>query len=272
MSYFDLKKYLAEGGLEAKLNETQTASDEEFIDALTKAFSAADSAIEEGPEDYFNYDLYPDGPDFEDDLEEGRGRPAGSGLERSVNFKYFTGDKNYDNILKILQRFNKLYTAKNNPTLDPRAKKPRKPFSQEELENLATLFSTKESITTKDILAAVPRYGGKDGKNTANANTFLRVMGDMGRLNVTTVSKKEQDLAAKEKRASGETPETRGRKKKQTDDSKDKAPSKSFKNEPNEEDIEDIDMSDIEDYFTNSEEDEDLFENDLFLNKFLKRK
>ena len=322
MSYFDLKKYLAEGGLGAKLSESHSnnpndkyivkkctkkenepwavwegktrvkgfttkaeaekyarkqnkkqnlkenesapsISDDEFIMALTKAFSAADEASLDEGEDYEK--------NLEEDLDEGQGRPAGSGLERSVNFKYFTGDKNYDNILRLLQQFNKLYTSKDNPTLDPRAKKSRKPFSTEELENLANLFSSKENITTRDIMAAIPRYAGKSGTSTANANTFLKVMGDLGRSKVTTVSQKFKDAEAKEKRASGETPEARGRKRRTDDEDKFSSTSKGFKNEPDEEDLEDIDISDIEDYFKTSREDEDLFENDLFLNKLLKK-
>lgn len=343
---FDLRKYLAEGGIEARLNEdhsgnsndkyvvkkctkkegepwavwegktrvkgfaskaeaekyakkqnkkqnlkegeeAQGMSDNDFIMALNKAFAAADDALEEGEEEddditppgiedmspdpafgpnpsFVEEDLYEgEEPLDEEEVDEGRGRPAGSGRERGVNFKIFTGDKSEENILRLLKKFNKLYTSPKNPTLDPRAKKPRKPFSDEELQNLAELFASGESITSKKIMAAIPRY-----KTTAPANAFLKVMDDMGRSGITSVDKKVQDLQAKEKRASGETPETRGRKKKKDDDESD---SSNFKDEPSDEDIEDIDVSDIDDYFKSEGEDDDLFENDKFLDEFLKK-
>lgn len=259
---FDLRKYLAEGGIEARLNEdhsgnpndkyvvkkctkkegepwavwegktrvkgfaskaeaekyakkqnkkqnlkegeeTQGMSDNDFIIALNKAFSAAeDDMLEEGEEDLYEGEE----PLDEEEVDEGKGRPSGSGRERAVNFKIFTGDKSEENILRLLKKFNKLYVSPKNPTLDPRAKKPRKPFSDEELQNLATLFASGEPITSKKIMAAIPRY-----KSTAPANTFLRVMDEMGRSGITSVDKKVQDIEAKQKRDSGETPETRGR-------------------------------------------------------------
>lgn len=236
MSYFDLKKYLAEGGLEAKLSEVEEVkegmSDNDFIMALNKAFAAADAIMEEGVEEGMDpdedddsitppgiEDMSPDpmfgsNPSFvEEDIDEGRGRKPGSGREREVNFKIFTGDKSKENILKLLKKFNKLYVDKRNPTIDPKSKRPRKPFSDEALENLAELFSTKEKITSKDIIEAVPRYN-----SPSQANAFLKVMDELGRSEITSVDKKVQDLQAKEKRDSGETPETRGRKKKVADD------------------------------------------------------
>ena len=49
---FDLRKYLAEGGLEARLNENEGMSDNDFIKALNKAFAAADdAALEEFEEE-----------------------------------------------------------------------------------------------------------------------------------------------------------------------------------------------------------------------------
>jgi len=202
---FDLKKYLAEGGLEAKLNENEGMSDNDFIKALNKAFAAADdAALEEGMDP--DPELYPDGYDFED-MDEGRGRPSGTGRGREVNFKIFTGDRTEENILKLLKKFNKLYTSPKNPTLNPKAKKPRTPFSDEELQNLATLFAKGGQIASKDIIAAIPRY-----KSPSQANAFLNAMDDLGRSKITTVDKKVQDMEKQERRASGKEPETRGRK------------------------------------------------------------
>ena len=299
---FDLKKYLAEGGIEARLNEdhsgnpndkyvvkkctkkegepwavwegkvrvkgfaskaeaekyakkqnkkqnlkegeeAQGMSDNAFIMALNKAFSAADDAmLEEGEE-----------PLDEEEVDEGRGRPTGTGRERAVNFKIFTGDRSEENILRLLKKFNKLYTSPKNPTLDPRAKKPRKPFSDEDLQNLAELFASGEPITSKKIQAAISRY-----KSSAPANDFLKVMDELGRSKITSVDKKVQDLDNKAKRASGEIPEKRGAPKGPRNKKEDDEPTSSnFKDEPDDEDI-----SDIEKKFN-------LKENDRFLDEFL---
>lgn len=262
MSYFDLKKYLAEGGLEARLNEDVDLSDlspseREFVYDLDKAFAAADDvALEEG-EDETMEEGY--NPIDEEEVDEGRGRPSGSGRGRKVNFKIFSGDKSEENILKVLKRFNQLYTSPENPTRNPKAKKPRTPFSNEELQNLAALFAKGGQITSKDIMAAIPRY-----KSTAPANTFLKVMDDLGRSKITTVDKKVQDLEKKEKRASGEEPETRGRKKKDTDDD---ISSKATDDDEFDMPVDgptDDDLADIE-------KELGLDENDDFLNEFLSK-
>ena len=240
---------LAQAGIpESKKGETQGMSDNDFIMALNKAFSAADAMLEEGEEE-LEEDLYEgEEPLDEEEVDEGRGRPSGTGREREVNFKIFTGDRSEENILKLLKKFNKLYTSPKNPTLNPKAKKRRTPFSDEDLQNLAELFASGEPVTSKKIMAAIPRY-----KTTAPANDFLKVMDEMGRSKITSVDKKVQDLTAKEKRASGETPETRGRKKKAADDDN----TGSSPDEPSDEDI-----SDIEKEFG-------LEENDEFLDEFL---
>lgn len=243
---FDLKKYLAEGGLEAKLNENEGMSDNDFIKALNKAFAAADdAALEEGEEETMEegYD-----PLDEEEVDEGRGRPSGTGRGREVNFKIFTGDRTEENILRLLKQFNKLYTSKKNPTLNPKAKKPRTPFSDEELQNLAALFAKGGQISSKDIIAAIPRY-----KSPSQANAFLKAMDELGRSKITTVDKKVQDMEKKEKRASGEEPETRGRKKKASDDEFDA---------PAPEGPTDDELADIE-------KELGLEENDDFLNEFL---
>lgn len=317
---FDLRKYLAEGGIEARLNEdhsgnpndkyvvkkctkkegepwavwegktrvkgfaskaeaekyakkqnkkqnlkegeeAQGMSDNDFIMALNKAFSAADDAMLEEGEEELEEDLYEgEEPLDEEEVDEGsRGRPAGTGRERAVNFKIFTGDRSEENILRLLKQFNKLYTSPKNPTLDPRSNKPRKPFSDEDLQNLAELFASGEPITSKKIQAAISRYN-----SSAPANDFLKVMDGLGRSKITSVDKKVQDLDNKAKRASGEIPEKRGAPKGPRNNTEDgESTSSSFKSEPDDEDIEDIDVSDIDDYFRSGGEDDDIFEDTI---------
>lgn len=248
---------LAQAGIPESKGETQGMSDNAFIIALNKAFSAADDAMLEEGEEELEEDLYEgEEPLDEEEVDEGRGRPTGTGRERAVNFKIFTGDRSEENILRLLKKFNKLYTSPKNPTLDPRAKKPRKPFSDEDLQNLAELFASGEPITSKKIQAAVSRY-----KSSAPANDFLKVMDELGRSKITSVDKKVQDIDNKAKRASGEIPEKRGApkgsRKKKEDKEDDKSTSSGFKDEPDDEDI-----SDIEKKFN-------LKENDKFLDEFL---
>jgi len=286
MNYFDLRKFLAEGGIEARLNEYNSnnpnnpnnkdkkpfnqltpsqmspedtlrltlhqagipeskkeeaprsisMSDKEFIYTLTKAFSAADDVLSE-------------------DLDEGRGRPSGTGRERGVNFKIFTGDRSEENILRLLKKFNELYTSPKNPTRDPKAKKGRTPFSDEELTNLAKLFASGEPVTSKNIMAAIPRY-----KTSAPANTFLNIMDKMGRSGITSIDKK----VLKPTRDPN-APETRGRKKK---------PEEPTDEEPTDEEPTDEEPTDdqIRKAAKKAGLDEDLSQNDTFLDNLLKKK
>lgn len=283
MNYFDLRKFLAEGGIKAKLKENffeeelqnegkdedgpdyedtdgantypfvtdkeeqmaremHSMSDNNFIKLLNRAFSAAD-------------DIPLEDLDVED-LDEGKGRPAGSGRERGVNFKIFTGDRNEENILRLLKKFNELYISPKNPTRDPKAKKGRTPFSDKELQNLAKLFASGEPVTSKKIMDAIPRY-----KTSAPANTFLKVMDDMGRSGITSVDKKVKDLERRAQMASGKIPDGRGRKKKVEDEEGD---TKKKDKEPTDNQIRNVAKK------FNVEE--GLSQNDIFLNNLLKKK
>lgn len=257
MSYFDLKKYLAEGGIEAKLNKDVDLSDlspseEKFVYDLDTIFAAADDvALEEGEEETMEEGY---NPIDEEEVDEGRGRPSNTGRGREVNFKIFSGDKSEENILKVLKKFNELYTSKENPTLNPKAKKPRTPFSNEELQNLAALFAKEGQITSKDIIAAIPRY-----KSPSQANAFLKAMDELGRSKITTVDKKVQDMERQERRASGEEPETRGRKRNPSGENNPPAPK-----EPS-----DDELATISREWGLDDNDDSLDDNDDFLNEFL---
>ena len=216
MNNFDLRRYLAEGGLKARLNEN----------------------LDPDPE------LYPDGYDF-GDLEEGEDKD----VEKVAKLFLEEGDNDYmeeamtdekvnESFLDEMARTsNTFMLAKDASTADVRSfmnkvnnllktykspgqKKPKSRFTPEDMDRLTSVLK-KANFTSKEVLDAIEGWN-----NSAQANTFLKVLQDKGYLYLTSelkkFSKPERDPNA---------PETRGRKKKVKDEEKDLDENDKFLNE-----------------------------------------
>jgi hypothetical protein len=243
MNNFDLRRYLAEGGLKARLNEN----------------------LDPDPE------LYPDGYDF-GDLEEGEDKD----VEKIAKLFLEGGDDDYmeetmtdeevnESFLDEMARTsNTFMLAKDASTADVRSfmskvnnllktykspgqKKPKSRFTPEDMDRLTSVLK-KENFTSKEVLDAIEGWN-----NSAQANTFLKILQDKGYISITSelkkFSKPERDPNA---------PETRGRKKKAKDE--DGEDDKKGDKEPTDAQIK------------KAAKKAGLGENDRFLNEFLKKK
>ena len=241
MNNFDLRRYLAEGGLKARLNEN----------------------LDPDPE------LYPDGYDF-GDLEEGEDKD----VEKVAKLFLEGGDDDYmeeamtdeevnESFLDEMARTsNTFMLAKDASTADVRSfmskvnnllktykspgqKKPKSRFTPEDMDRLVDVLK-KANFTSKEVLDAI-----KGWNNSAQANTFLKVLQDKGYIAITSelkkFSKPERDPNA---------PETRGRKKKVKDE---------------DEDTKKKDKEPTDDQIRKAAKKAGLDENDRFLNEFLKK-
>ena len=241
MNNFDLRKYLAAGGLKARLNEN----------------------LDPDPE------LYPDGYDF-GDLDEGEDKD----VEKIAKLFLEEGDNDYmeeamtdeevnESFLDEMARTsNTFMLAKDTSTADVRSfmnkvnnllktykspgqKKPKSRFTPEDMDRLTSVLK-KANFTSKEVLDAIEGWN-----NSAQANTFLKVLQDKGYILITSelkkFSKPERDPNA---------PETRGRKKKVKDE---------------DEDTKKKDKEPTDDQIRKAAKKAGLDENDKFLNEFLKK-
>jgi hypothetical protein len=129
----------------------------------------------------------------------------------------------------------------------PGQKKPKSRFTPEDMDRLTNVLK-KANFTSKEVLDAIEGWN-----NSAQANTFLKVLQDKGYIAITSelkkFSKPERDPNA---------PETRGRKKKVKDE--DGEDNKKGDKEPTDAQIK------------KAAKKAGLDENDRFLNEFLSKK
>ena len=214
MNYFDLRKFLAEGGIKAKLKENffeeelQNEGEDKAVEKVAKLF------LEEGDEK----DDEMDSPDYEDtyganvypfvtDKEERASREMNKlGLEemaRTSNTFSLKKDANVSDVRSFMTKVNNLLKTYKSPG----QKKPKSRFTDADMDRLADVLK-KENFTSKDILDAIEAWN-----NSAQANTFIKILQDKGYIGITSelkkFSKPERDPNA---------PETRGRKKKVKDE------------------------------------------------------
>jgi hypothetical protein len=322
MNNFDLRKYLAEGGIKARLNENLDPDRENLISKIKKLrdYGFTGKGIDYGPllitvftqggeREYFVYgendesedgifnstnpeevanfvlnygaklnenldpdpELYPDGYDFggidegEDQdvekvaklfLEEGEDDYMEEAMvddevnesfldemARTSNTFSLAKEASVADVRSFMNRVNNLLKTYKSPG----QKKPKSRFTPEDMDRLTNVLK-KADFTSKEVLDAI---GGWN--NSAQANTFLKVLQDKGYIAITSelkkFSKPERDPNA---------PETRGRKKKVRDD--DGEDNKKGDKEPTDTQI------------RKAAKKAGLDENDRFLNEFLKKK
>jgi len=257
MNYFDLRKFLAEGGIKAKLKENffeeelQNEGEDKAVEKVAKLF------LEEGDEE----DDEMDSPDYEDtyganvypfvtDKEERASREMNKlGLEemaRTSNTFSLKKDANVSDVRSFMTKVNNLLKTYKSPG----QKKPKSRFTDADMDRLADVLK-KENFTSKDVLDAIEAWN-----NSAQANTFIKILQDKGYIGITSelkkFSKPERDPNA---------PETRGRKKKVKDE---EGETKKKDKEPTDDQIKKAAKK--------AGLDEGLSQNDIFLNNFLKKK
>ena len=257
MNYFDLRKFLAEGGIKAKLKENffeeelQNEGEDKAVEKVAKLF------LEEGDEE----DDEMDSPDYEDiyganvypfvtDKEERASREMNKlGLEemaRTSNTFSLKKDANVSDVRSFMTKVNNLLKTYKSPG----QKKPKSRFTDADMDRLADVLK-KENFTSKDILDAIEAWN-----NSAQANTFIKILQDKGYIGITSelkkFSKPERDPNA---------PETRGRKKKVKDE---EGETKKKDKEPTDDQIKKVAKK--------AGLDEGLSQNDIFLDNLLKKK
>ena len=215
MNYFDLRKFLAEGGIKAKLKENffeeelQNEGEDKDVEKIAKLF------LEEGDEE----DDEMDSPDYEDtdgantypfitDKEERTARKMHKlGLEEMARdpntFSLIKSNASVEDIRSFMTKVNNLLkTYKSSGQ-----KKPKSRFTDDDMDRLSVVL-TKKNFTSKDVLDAIEGWN-----SSAQANTFIKILQDKGYIDITSKLKKfnkpERDPNA---------PETRGRKKKVKDE------------------------------------------------------
>jgi hypothetical protein len=243
MNNFDLRKYLAEGGLKARLNENLDPDPELYPDGYDfgdldegedkDVEKVAKLFLEEGDDDYME-EAMTDEEVNESFLDE---------MARTSNTFMLYKDASAADVRSFMNKVNNfLKTYKS-----PGQKKPKSRFTPEDMDRLTSVLK-KENFTSKEVLDAIEGWN-----NSAQANTFLKILQDKGYISITSELKKfnkpERDPNA---------PETRGRKKKAKDeDGKD---DKKGDKEPTDAQIK------------KAAKKAGLGENDRFLNEFLKKK
>jgi hypothetical protein len=243
MNNFDLRKYLAEGGIKAKLNENLDPDPELYPDGYD--FGGIDEGedqdiekvaklfLEEGEDDYMEEAMVDDEVN-EAFLDE---------MARTSNTFSLAKDASVADVRSFMNRVNNLLKTYKSPG----QKKPKSRFTPEDMDRLTNVLK-KADFTSKEVLDAIEGWN-----NSAQANTFLKVLQDKGYIAITSelkkFSKPERDPNA---------PETRGRKKKVRDD--DGEDNKKGDKEPTDTQI------------RKAAKKAGLDENDRFLNEFLKKK
>jgi hypothetical protein len=196
--------------------------------------------LEEGDDDYME-EAMTDEEVNESFLDEMARGPNTFTLNKDINL-YGGEDENKNPIRSFMNKVNillKVYKTKGQ-------KKPKSRFEEEDMKRLEAVLR-KENFTSEDVLGAIEGW-----KNTAQANTFLKVLENKGYIRLTSELKKstqpERDPNA---------PETRGRKKKVKDE--DGEDNKKKDKEPTDAQI------------RKAAKKAGLDENDRFLNEFLKK-
>jgi hypothetical protein len=237
MNNFDLKKFLAEGGIEARLRENffeeelQNEGEDKDVEKIAKLFLEEGDEVEEamyGGEDTMD----------EVNLDE---------MARTSNTFSLKSDASVSDVRSFMTKVNNLLKTYKSPG----QKKPKSRFTDADMDRLANVLK-KENFTSKDILDAIAGWSAP-----AQANSFIKVLQDKGYIGITSelkkFSKPERDPNA---------PETRGRKKKVRDEDGDN--NKKKDKEPTDDQIRKAAKK--------AGLDENLVQNDIFLNSFLKKK
>ena len=243
MNNFDLRKYLAEGGLKARLNENLDPDPELYPDGYDfgdldegedkDVEKVAKLFLEEGDDDYME-EAMTDEEVNESFLDE---------MARTSNTFMLYKDASAADVRSFMNKVNNfLKTYKS-----PGQKKPKSRFTPEDMDRLTNVLK-KANFTSKEVLDAIEGWN-----NSAQANTFLKALQDKGYIAITSelkkFSKPERDPNA---------PETRGRKKKVKDE--DGEDDKKKDKEPTDTQIK------------KAAKKAGLDENDRFLNEFLSKK
>ena len=243
MNNFDLRKYLAEGGIKARLNENLDPDSELYPDGYDfgdidegedqDVEKVAKLFLEEGEDDYMEEAMVGDEVN-EAFLDE---------MARTSNTFSLAKEASVADVRSFMNRVNNLLKTYKSPG----QKKPKSRFTPEDMDRLTSVLK-KADFTSKEVLDAIEGWN-----NSAQANTFLKVLQDKGYIAITSelkkFSKPERDPNA---------PETRGRKKKVRDD--DGEDNKKGDKEPTDTQI------------RKAAKKAGLDENDRFLNEFLKKK
>lgn len=231
MNYFDLRKFLAEGGIKAKLKENffeeelQNEGEDKAVEKVAKLFLEEEAMYnEEDTMDEVNLDE----------------------MARTSNTFSLKKDANVSDVRSFMTKVNNLLKTYKSPG----QKKPKSRFTDADMDRLSNTLK-KDNFTSKDVLDAIEAWN-----NSAQANTFIKILQDKGYIGITSelkkFSKPERDPNA---------PETRGRKKKVKDE---EGETKKKDKEPTDDQIKKVAKK--------AGLDEGLSQNDIFLDNLLKKK
>jgi hypothetical protein len=221
------KKFLMEGMENDYLaQENIDEGEDKDVEKVAKLF------LEEGNDDYME-EAMTDEEVNESFLDE---------MARTSNTFMLAKDASTADIRSFMSKVNNLLKTYKSPG----QKKPKSRFTPEDMDRLVDVLK-KANFTSKEVLDAIEGWN-----NSAQANTFLKVLQDKGYILITSelkkFSKPERDPNA---------PETRGRKKKVKDE--DGEDDKKKDKEPTDAQIK------------KAAKKAGLDENDRFLNEFLKK-
>lgn len=231
MNYFDLRKFLAEGGIKAKLKENffeeelQNEGEDKAVEKVAKLFLEEEAMHnEEDTMDEVNLDE----------------------MARTSNTFSLKKDASVSDVRSFMTKVNNLLKTYKSPG----QKKPKSRFTDADMDRLSNTLK-KDNFTSKDVLDAIEAWN-----NSAQANTFIKILQDKGYIGITSelkkFSKPERDPNA---------PETRGRKKKVKDE---EGETKKKDKEPTDDQIKKVAKK--------AGLDEGLSQNDIFLDNLLKKK
>jgi len=230
MNYFDLRKFLAEGGIKAKLKENffeeelQNEGEDKAVEKVAKLFLEEEAMYnEEDTMDEVNLDE----------------------MARTSNTFSLKKDASVSDVRSFMTKVNNLLKTYKSPG----QKKPKSRFTDADMDRLSNTLK-KDNFTSKDVLDAIEAWN-----NSAQANTFIKILQDKGYIGITSelkkFSKPERDPNA---------PETRGRKKKVKDE---EGETKKKDKEPTDDQIKKVAKK--------VGLDEGLSQNDIFLDNLLKK-
>jgi hypothetical protein len=222
------KKFLMEGMENDYLaQENIDEGEDKDVEKVAKLF------LEEGDDDYME-EAMADEEVNESFLDE---------MARTSNTFSLNKDASAADVRSFMNKVNNLLKTYKSPG----QKKPKSRFTPEDMDRLTNVLK-KANFTSKEVLDAIEGWN-----NSAQANTFLKVLQDKGYIAITSelkkFSKPERDPNA---------PETRGRKKKVKDE--DGEDNKKGDKEPTDTQIK------------KAAKKAGLDENDRFLNEFLSKK
>ena len=167
-------------------------------------------------------------------------------MARTSNTFSLKKDANVSDVRSFMTKVNNLLKTYKSPG----QKKPKSRFTDADMDRLSNTLK-KDNFTSKDVLDAIEAWN-----NSAQANTFIKILQDKGYIGITSelkkFSKPERDPNA---------PETRGRKKKVKDE---EGETKKKDKEPTDDQIKKVAKK--------AGLDEGLSQNDIFLDNLLKKK